>query len=341
MLNKYMGLIISLFSLGACAQVVHQQKFTIKGDYPSFTYQGNDIYAGAMNLAWTELSQSIIKAPIRLDSADSQVQAQVYNYNHPVFTAKDIESNSYYVKSGRGQSIVDTINQEVKVKFPHKKLADLQLKLGKDDVLAYAYLAKAVQYQTPFAQTVMNFSGKKVKAMSATTAAMRANLALLDYHDNNDFVLRLRLKEPTEELYLIKGHDQASIKEIVSLIKTHGQEAALQNSDHFKVPFLSLLAKNTHPDLVGKRFLNQGFENNVIGVMIENIQFQMDEIGASVENDAVISMVSMSAPSAQQPKDLIFDRPYWLVMKMKNAVTPYLVIHVRNSQLMKLVSTAQ
>ena len=198
-----------------------------------------------------------------------------------------------------------------------------------------------MQYKTPFAQTVMNFSGKKVKAMSATTPAMRANLALLDYHDNNDFVLRLRLKEPTEELYLIKGHDQAPIKEIVSLIKIHGQEIALQNSDHFKAPFLSFLAKNTHPDLLGIRFLNQGFENNVIGVMTENIQLQMDEIGASVENDAVISMVNMSAPSAQQPKDLIFDRPYWLVMKVKNAATPYLVIHVRNSQLMKLVGAAR
>lgn len=229
----------------------------------------------------------------------------------------------------------------MKAKFPHKKLANLQLKLGKNDMLAYAYLAKAVQYKTPFAQTVMNFSGKKVKAMSATTPAMRANLALLDYHDNNDFVLRLRLKEPTEELYLIKGHDQAPIKEIVSLIKIHGQEIALQNSDHFKAPFLSFLAKNTHPDLLGIRFLNQGFENNVIGVMTENIQLQMDEIGASVENDAVISMVNMSAPSAQQPKDLIFDRPYWLVMKVKNAATPYLVIHVRNSQLMKLVGAAQ
>ena len=148
MLNKYMGLIISLFSLGACTQLMHQQKFSVKGDYPSFTYQGNDIYAGAMNLAWNELSQSIVKAPIRLDSADSQVQAQVYNYNHPVFTAKDIESNSYYIKSGRGQSIVDTINQEMKAKFPHKKLANLQLKLGKNDMLAYAYLAKAVQYKT-------------------------------------------------------------------------------------------------------------------------------------------------------------------------------------------------
>lgn len=336
-----MGLIISFFSLGACAQLVDQQKFTVKGDYPSFTYQGNDIYAGAMNLAWTELSQSIIKAPIRLDSADDQVQAQVYNYNHPIFTVKDIKSDSYYVKSGCGQSIVNTINQEVKAKFPHKKLPDLQLKLGKNDMLAYAYLAKAVQYQTPFAQTVMNFSGKKVKAMSATTSAMRANLALLDYHDNNDFVLRLRLKEPTEELYLIKGHDQASIKEIVALINTYKQEIALQSSDRFKAPFLSLLAKNTHPDLVGKRFLNEGFENNIIGVMTENIQFQMDEIGASVENDAVISMLTMSAPGVKQPKDLIFDRPYWVVMKMNKAVSPYLVIHVRNSQLMKLISTAQ
>jgi hypothetical protein len=46
------------------------------------------------------------------------------------------------VKAGFGQETVAKINTEAKKKFPQKSFSDLQMKLGPQDLIAYAYLFK-------------------------------------------------------------------------------------------------------------------------------------------------------------------------------------------------------
>lgn len=52
------------------------------------TKEGNIIWAGAMNLCWSEFKQSIAKEDVKLkDCKDSDL---VYILNHPKFSNKDI-----------------------------------------------------------------------------------------------------------------------------------------------------------------------------------------------------------------------------------------------------------
>jgi len=53
----------------------------------------------------------------------------IENYNSAKFKATDINPQSIYVKSGKGQQTVDLINKEVRQKFPEKTFKDLEFNL--------------------------------------------------------------------------------------------------------------------------------------------------------------------------------------------------------------------
>ena len=68
------------------------------------------VWAGALSLAWHELTEKIIKQDVKLDSDDKLVQKIVSNYNTCPFKRDDLEESSYYIKSGYGQKTVTQIN---------------------------------------------------------------------------------------------------------------------------------------------------------------------------------------------------------------------------------------
>jgi hypothetical protein len=77
-----------------------------------------------------------------LATEDKKVLQMIENYNSAKFKATDINPQSIYVKSGKGQQTVDLINKEVKQKFPEKSFKDLEFNLQNQDIISYAYLFK-------------------------------------------------------------------------------------------------------------------------------------------------------------------------------------------------------
>jgi hypothetical protein len=68
--------------------------------------------------------------------------------------------------------------------------------------------------------------------------------------------------------------------------------------------------------------------------MYENIKFDMDEKGAKVENEAVVMFTFGAILDEIKPKNLILDKPYWLIMKRTNSQNPYFLLGVENTELM-------
>ncbi len=68
------------------------------------------VWAGALSLAWHELTDSIVKEDIKVDSDDKLAQKIVDNYNNCPFKKGDLAESSYYIKSGYGQKTVTQIN---------------------------------------------------------------------------------------------------------------------------------------------------------------------------------------------------------------------------------------
>jgi len=79
-----------------------------------------------MQLAWNELSKKFASdKPILLATTQKTSLEIINNLNKRLFTEKDIDNNCIYIKSGYGQATVDTINNEVKAKFPKKTISPL------------------------------------------------------------------------------------------------------------------------------------------------------------------------------------------------------------------------
>ncbi len=261
----------------------------IKENYLGSDYKGNYVWAGAMNLAWTDLSENVIKEKIKLDTNDKVALEMTDKFNDPIFTKKDLDEASYYIKSGYGQKTIEEINIESKKKFPTKSFDDLDLDLEPQDIISYAYYLKEVQYLTTFEKTnSLMFNGKNVKGFTAQEK-QKDNVMIIDYTNDDKFIVKLNLKNDEDELFLAKGFDMSSPVNIIENInKNENHSIGMDDIDTFKAPKISLNMHRDYKEMIGKSLANNDFKTYIIDAMFENIKFNMDEKGARVENEAAI-----------------------------------------------------
>jgi hypothetical protein len=321
----FASIIVAIFLLTGCGINL------IQGNYVGSLDQGNYVWGGAMNLAWNELNDNILHGKLQLNTTDQTALAMVNKFNNPVFTKNDLDEASYYIKSGYGQETVTAINQESKAKFPDKSFPDLQLKLSPHDIITYAYFLKEVHYLIPFSKKDVLFNGQKVAGFYAASGEQKGNLIIIDYTDYYKFIISLRLKDDSDQLFLAKGYDMNDLPAIVKDIndKKNGSYFNSMTVDGFEAPMLNLDYQRSYSELIGKSLANQNFENYIITDMLEKIKFKMDETGATVENEARMGL--LLGPSYK----FILDKPYWVIMMRKNSQNPYFILGVNNTELME------
>lgn len=108
----------------------------------------------------------------------------------------------------------------------------------------------------------------------------------------------------------------------------------LKEDDRFMMPLLHLSYRRDYNELIGKALANPAFSNYIIGAMFENINFDLDEEGAKVESQAVITVERGAAPK-KTGRYFILDKPFWVIMKRTDSNHPYFLLGINNSQLMQ------
>jgi len=318
---------------------VQYVKAVVNQNYVGSEYRGNYVWGGAMNLAWNELSDKVIKAKISLATKDKKALEIVDKFNNPVFSKKDLDEKSYYIKSGYGQKTVDAINKESKKKFPDKTFSDLHITLAPKGIIAYAYFLKILKYPTVFEKGDTSFKGEDVKGFYAVNPGEKENIGIIKYVSDNKFIISIKLKNHGDELILAKGYDMAGPRAVVAAINKYnqGEPAAIAPSDSFEAPILHLDHHRDYIELINKDLANQGFEDYYIKRMFENIKFDMDEKGARAESEAVITAQLGTAPfEPDDAKHFTLNKPFWVIMKKKALRNPYLILGVRNSKVMEV-----
>lgn len=306
-------------------------------DYLGSECKGNYVWGGAMNLAWDELNDSVLHEKLKLNTRDWRALEMVDKLNSSPFSKNDLDEASYYVKSGFGQETVDIINRESRSKFPSKSFKDLKEKLGPEDIISYAYFLKEVEYWTKFKEKNVKFRDTIVKGFCANDAGQRMNVIVLQYWDDNKFVISLKLKSDGDELFVAKGFDMKSPQEIVHEIGEHDAAnlPCIRGGEQFEMPKLHLQHKRRYNELIRKFLANDDFKKYFISDMYENIKFDMDHRGARVANEAVIVGRGGAKPKPQIMRKFIMDKPFWVVMKRKDSRRPYFLLGVKNTELMQ------
>ena len=318
--------------------VIQDTKSNIVGNYLGSDYKGNYVWGGAMNLAWNELNENILNEKLQLNTNDKISLEMASKLNNAPFSKSDLNEESYYIKSGYGQSTVDEINRESKKKFPSKSFGDLEMYLAPRDIISYAYFLKEVEYETKFEKDTVSFNGQEVKGFIADNEAQRENVKIIKYESDDKFIIKLQLKDKNDELILAKGYNMKNPQTVVDEInRNNGKNlATISGSDKFKAPKLHLDHHRDYVELINKYLANKGFETYFIAQMFENIKFDMDEKGARVENEAVILMTESIMMEPEKPKNFILDKPYWVVMKRADSQNPYFILGVNNVELMEV-----
>jgi len=319
--------------------IVQDTETNISGNYLGSYYEGNYVWGGAMNLAWNELNENILNEKLQLASDDTTALKMVKKLNDAPFSKTDLDEASYYIKSGYGQSTVEKINRESRIKFPSKSFSDLKIDLSPKDIISYAYFLKEVEYKTMFKKDDALFKGEKVTGFKANNERQRENVEIIKYENDDKFIIKLKLKDESEELILAKGYDMENPEKVVAEINQNNKKRLLniREIDTFKAPRLHLDHHRDYVELLGKFLANNGFVKYFIAQMFENIKFDMDEKGARVENEAtIVAIESIAMPTEQlTPKNFILDKPYWVVMERTDSQNPYFILGINNAKLME------
>lgn len=319
------------------SHIMQDTKADISGNYIGSGYKGNYVWGGAMNLAWNELNENILHEKLKLNTDDKIALDMVKKFNNQNFAKDDLDENSYYIKSGYGQKTVDLINKESIKKFPSKSFGNLKIDLKPADIICYAYFLKEVEYSAFFEKKDVSFNGSKVKGFYAAKEKQKENVQIIQYENDDKFIIKIKLKDNSDELILAKGYDMSNPQEVVNEIKQNREyfPVDIEEYDRFEAPKLHLEYSRDYIELINKYLANQGFDAYFIAQMFENIKFDMDEKGARVENEAAIVSELASAISSAKPRNFILNKPYWVVMKRANSENPYFILGVNNTELME------
>ena len=152
----------------------------------------NLVCCATFQIAWNQLADEIIKAPIELEGNSLVVQA----LNKRQFTKQDISQDCYLAVAGFGRDgIVKQIEQGLKEKFHRESQFDFTL-ISPDNIVAYAYLEKALPFDTRFdvfGRPLIFNDGIGVQSFGIEKGDAAADqVIVLDYRHLDDFILKLQ-----------------------------------------------------------------------------------------------------------------------------------------------------
>jgi len=310
----------------------------------------NVLYCSTFQMAWSELQNDVIGEPIRLTGSPRLAD----QLNAGQFSKDDLSADSYLAKAGLAKDgIVDEIRREMQERFPN---ATLGLPPSADDpstvIVAYAYLVKSLPFETKFdkLRSPIVFQtregGVSVKAFgidkhSPNGNALRSQIRVIDYKDSNDFVLELKTTQPNEQLVLAKVAPAATLEETLAMVHRRaadaGDESPVKGDERFRVPNVAVAVTHHYAELIGRRLLNDDWNKLFIDSAEHAIGFSLDEAGAEVESHGYISKTKSAARRDQRPRSFIFDRPFLVYLKQRDAERPYLALWVETAEVLKPV----
>lgn len=155
---------------------------------------------------------------------------------------------------------------------------------------------------------------------------------VVKYCENDEAVIELKTKKAEHHLILAKVTPQKTLGETVEyvnkLIKKGSEYKYYYEGDAvIEIPVIDF-------DLINKydQLCNLKIEDNMtIEESVQRIKFRLDESGAFVLSEAYLCLGLGGGPV----KHLIFNKPFLLMLKYKDAEMPYFAVWIGNAELLK------
>ncbi len=315
------------------------------------------VYCATFQLAWNQLCDEVIGQPSLCLKGDPPI-AQALNQR--LIGADDLDEQSYVAMAGFARDgIVERIRQALREKFDREPMIDLE---DSGDILAYAYLEKALQFGIAFPEFdgPLRFNDGTLVESFGIYAEDPAceQVTVLDYRHQDDFIIRLDTMSPRDELLLAKVPPSSTLRKTIDGVlvratsearqtairelREAGRDSNLLNpelqaaSETLQIPKIRIDVEHSYEELIGRTVCNPGWEGYYVSKALQAIKFDLDEKGTILRSDAVIEMTVTFSPYmiVEERRQFIFDGPFLVCLKEREARYPYLALWVGSSEVL-------
>jgi hypothetical protein len=281
----------------------------------------NLLWCATFQLAWDAFGRG---ADIKLDGSPELERS----LNRHLVSASDIDEASYIAMAGFGRDkILDRVRAALKEKFGATGSL-LPSNVRDIDILAYAYLYKNLEFATPFKELEPRAWGNEiVKVFGITNEGdarvnreRRKQVKVLHYASDADFVIELLTQSGDDRLILARRPPARTLQETVTaVLQTLGPASDTNDDEPLIVPQADFDLTHRFSELEGRRLLNKGLEEYVIGAAVQNIRFRLNEKGAQLKSEA-----ALVAAGCGPRKVRVFDlcAPHLLMILRRGAQNP-------------------
>ncbi len=313
----------------------------------------NVIWCSSFQLAWNEIRDNVIGAPLQIVGA----QALAHRLNNAPHRASDLESRSVYAAGGWiRDGIVERIEKEMAARFPSRELPDFNNFEDMGGILAYSYLTANVPFRHPFRQLDEGFTftdSQRAETLVSGFGLWEAYLSRYERIREQVEILYVGWEDPNQpwgpmkEYALDLCRHSKPYQIVVAVVEPKGSLAEtyehiqrgmeqfrnhrdyshtrwFHGGDDLRVPEMFWRIDHRFTELVGKMVANARMP---IVEAMQTIEFRLDRSGAMLESVAFMAI-------AAEPREFLFNRPFLIYMKKRDADRPFFMMWVDNAELL-------
>ena len=290
----------------------------------------NVLWCATFQIAWNELCD-LLGGPIQ----GSVARVTVSILNKRAVTRRDLDEASYVAMAGYITRDTNDIRQKIIRELDHKfkGTASPELLRVLDSAptgfwASYAYLFKELPFERAFERMrrSLMFADREVESFGIKQLldedkdeVKAANQVLVyDYKSVDDFIVELKTQSKSDRLILAKIPPGRTLADMVAAVWTRLQQSTPgsmpRHADLF-IPVIDFDVLRHYHELAG------------IGIALQQTRFKLSERGAILKSESV--MVKAAAF-----KNLVFDKPFLVMIQRTNAGQPYFALWVANAELL-------
>lgn len=227
-----------------------------------------------------------------------------------------------------------------------------EVRFHDDGIVAIAYFNKVLPFDNSFdeMEQPLIFQNQAVKVFGMNYYSVDlARLVNIYYYDSdNNFVIGIKAKDSEHEIVLAKGISStgtllSSFREVEKKIQSGIAEKTLEKNlwkysylreDKLAIPVLQYTIKNTYSEVEGQDFVTYRNAAHFVAEAYQQISFCLNQNGVAVSDFSRVSIDSMSLFPKAKPKSFVFDKPFFFMLKRKDASYPYYAMYINNTELM-------
>jgi hypothetical protein len=210
-------------------------------------------------------------------------------------------------------------------------------------------------YQLNKMEHRLTFTKQKVAAfgvMGDDNNDLTDMVKILYYKNDNNFIIKLKPSDKEHEIVLFKTTKTyptmaAMAAAADSLIEIGQKERKIQSlrwkyqlwsDDEVVIPDIDFDISTTFKKLIGNTFRANSLDYEILQAW-QRTSFKLNETGAEIASEAKVE-ICLSLDEEEEevkkptPKKMVFDKPFFLMLRRTDAQHPYFVLHAVNAELM-------